>query len=275
MSRALITVYIFGLFLTSFAATNISIDNRVDPKIAEHFQLAVNARQVGDQAKILAETSLILLNTPTSVYFDMDGVEVPYDKKYLDAARSGLQLWNTAMPGTPLFTEAKTAAGAQVIVHFQDLLEMDGKRICGHVFWRRSMHWKTDANEYQTVLSGEIKVAMRARPNGEWHEISSIQHIVAHELGHILGLNDSAIYTDIMGPDVHGRSVTVLSIDELNSFKQLRTECLKLRGSALARMKRWQDAELAYRNALAIVPDDSGVRKELSLATQRLIQPSD
>src|SRR5207253_2788331 len=55
------------------------------------------------------------------------------------------------------------------------------------------------ANGYTGMLSADIQVSNRT-PGGRLMGRTQVQKTVAHELGHVLGLEDSARIEDTMGP---------------------------------------------------------------------------
>lgn len=258
------------LLLYVTGETKLTHPSRIDAKIAEHYRLAVAAYRDRDYSQVLGETSLILLNAPVRVYVNVEDVDPSRADEYADAVGDGIAMWAAAFEGTILFERVDERSEAQVVIRFLDTLNELDRHICGHVHWKRRMVWSAGRREQVATLSADIRIALRENPHrAALHSMDSIRHIATHELGHILGLEDSRSRNDVMGPDVHGRPAPGFSREELAAVRNLRAECLKLRGKALGKLRRWKEAEIAYRGALAIQPDDSETREELGIAERR------
>ena len=59
--------------------------------------------------------------------------------------------------------------------------------------------------------------------------------VVIHELGHVLGLNDSPRVGDIMGPLDLRKPVTTLGVDEVQALRDIRESAAEIRRQALSK----------------------------------------
>jgi Zn-dependent peptidase ImmA (M78 family) len=65
--------------------------------------------------------------------------------------------------------------------------------------------------------------------------LEHMRHTCAHELGHVLGLDDSPFYGDIMGPLDLKHPVTDFEATELESLRAVRAEAEQVREQVLSK----------------------------------------
>ena len=108
-------------------------------------------------------------------------------KPGIEGFLAGLNVWESETNGLVAFEPVPTARDAHVVLEFKDDLTYQGAPVAGHARWLLT----------QNGLSVRIQIRTKA-PNGKPLSAGCILHSVAHELGHVLGLDDG---TDgVMGP---------------------------------------------------------------------------
>jgi hypothetical protein len=206
-----------------YAADLSAYSERLDPKIARHYEAACTAYSEGRYERALAEINLVLLQK-AKVFIDADPNSTVYKQ-----CVAGLDIWSDALGDDNPFELTSDRAHANVVVTFVDELDCDGKKLCGHVDWTRRA--VVCGDERTANITASVQVALCSHMGGR-HDRASIIHIVAHEFGHILGLTDAANPSDIMGPDYHGHASTTLSDAERTAIVALRDKCRDLRAAA-------------------------------------------
>lgn len=221
--RALRCLLLLGL-LSSVAAFAGSGEHteRLDPQVYKHYEAACTAFAARQFHRALAEIELVLL-PKTKVFVDARPGTDPHR-----AALAGIALWKEALGEDAPFELTTNREDAQVTVTFPKDCSGEGKEICGHVEWRRKAMF--GASSHTAFVTAAIEVGLGS-PDGHKHDLASLTHIVAHELGHVLGLEDTDSVADVMGPDLHGNPAIQLSAVEAEAVRSLRARCHELRAS--------------------------------------------
>jgi hypothetical protein len=83
-------------------------------------------------------------------------------------------------------------------------------------------------------MSADVRVRT-IKPDGSPMLLEHMRHTSAHELGHVLGLDDSPFYGDIMGPLDLSHPVSDFEAAELDNLRAVRSEAEQVREQALAK----------------------------------------
>lgn len=137
------------------------------------------------------------------------------DPRLVRALEGGIAIWRAALPDAPFIA---TDGTADVKVKFVDTV--DGPDGMGKVEAQRR-YWY--GKGHGAKLSGTILIrrTVGSRPIRE-DEASAV---IAHELGHLLGLDDVPTPGPIMGPFVPGEPAEAPTKTEVASVKRLRELC--------------------------------------------------
>jgi hypothetical protein len=104
--------------------------------------------------------------------------------------------WQDAVP-TVEIAFVPSSANATAQIRFEDRLVVDGRRVAGFIEWQRRVSTRGTRSELD--LRAQIKISNRFASGGLMTE-SQIKKAVAHEFGHLLGLQDDDCSRSIMGP---------------------------------------------------------------------------
>ncbi len=180
---------------------------------AEAANVIRNLPTDGGKGKRLAMLESYLLNSRVTVGLD------PSDKsdgKVTGIAR-GIRIWEDALPDSP-FVLARPGEKPMITVKFVNSIDSGGD-VQGQIEATRYLRWGSTVS-YKITGTMLVRVNTGRRPLRE----DEITEVVAHELGHVLGLDDAEDCVGLMGPFVPGRARLRPSDDELQAVVQYRDQ---------------------------------------------------
>ena len=139
-------------------------------------------------------------------------------------------MWKRALGDEFNMEEVAADQPAEINVIFEPSVKQNGSEVAGFVTWSR----KVDGSPVHMDLSAEVRVRT-TQPTGEPMMLEHMRHTSAHELGHVLGLDDSPYFGDIMGPLDLRHPVVDFEASELENLRAVRAEALLVRQQALAK----------------------------------------
>jgi predicted Zn-dependent protease len=145
-------------------------------------------------------------------------------------------MWETAL-GQTVFEVTETGR-PDVVIHFQSNVSDNGVEVCGHSQWTRGV-LNPDTNP-TVVLTADVQVRM-FKPNGEQLSYEQLRACAAHELGHILGLDDSKNAGGVMGRMDFNHPVMSIQDDEVATLVQARLEAASIRRSFISRTIKFRE----------------------------------
>lgn len=211
-------------FLPAFAFLLVSAPApAVNPLLDEHSVRALERakKDMETRNRLRAEAVLksLLLER---VRVGIDASSLPSNARLADdfvrGVRDGIALWSEVLPDSP-FVFANSGERPDVTIRF--LPQIDGDdQIQGFVqVERRFMYGKSGAN-YR--MDGTIRV----RDNVQGRDMSrdEVGRVTAHELGHLLGLDDRYRSNGIMGAFIPGPGRRMPTEAELLAVRTFRGE---------------------------------------------------
>ncbi|HWA82358.1 MAG TPA: hypothetical protein VG820_02920 [Fimbriimonadaceae bacterium] len=170
-------------------------------------------RNAGARGKQLATLESYLLSNSVTV-----GLDPSDDADWkADSIDAGLRVWADALSDSP-FRIAKPGQKPMIVVKFVDSIDSGGD-VQGQVEATRTLHWGSSVS-YQingTLLVRRTTGRRDLRPD-------ELTEVVAHELGHLLGLDDAQECVGLMGPFVSGRPRLKPSKEEVDAVVNYREE---------------------------------------------------
>lgn len=170
-------------------------------------------RTAGERGKQLATLQSYLMASPVTV-----GVEPGAGSDgQVNAIRDGLAIWSDALDDSP-FVIAKAGTKPMVVIKFVRSIRGTGD-IQGQVEATRYLKWGP-------VVGYRIEATMLVKETTGDRDLRSdeLTEVVAHELGHLLGLDDADRCDGLMGPFVAGSARTKPSRAEVDAVVSYRRQ---------------------------------------------------
>lgn len=211
-----------GVFvLSGFSSSSIGRDTRVQDRLYDHLDYAEKALLYGQTSEAVAYAEMVLLRREITVYVDETNVPWQIKDDAKRALRDAATNWEDALNREVRFRFVPYP-DADVIVRYADTMKYDGKSAAGTVRWTRQV---ISLGSDQFVYEVRANVTLRTeRPSGGTMNYGQMLHTAGHELGHILGLEDSARTGDLMGPLRLDRPVERATRNEKDSLLTFRKQ---------------------------------------------------
>jgi hypothetical protein len=170
-------------------------------------------RSAGARGKQIATLESYLLTQQVTVGLDPNDTS---DWK-ADSIQQGLQIWSDAVPDNP-FVLARPGQKPMVVVKFVNSIASGGD-VQGQVEATRMLHWGNS-------VSYKIEATLLVRRTTGRRELrqDEITEVIAHELGHLLGLDDAEDCVGLMGPFVPGHARVKPSRAEVDAVLDYRDQ---------------------------------------------------
>lgn len=207
--------------LSGFAPTSPGRDTRVQDRLYDHLDHAEKALLYGQTSEAVAYAEMVLLRREITIYVDESNVPWQIKDDAKRALRDAAINWEDALSREVRFRFVQFA-DADVIVRYAGEMKYDGKNAAGTVRWTRQV---IGLGSDQFVYEVRANVTLRTEtPSGGTMNYGQMLHTAGHELGHILGLEDSARTGDLMGPLRLDRPVERATRSEKESLLAFRRQ---------------------------------------------------
>ncbi len=227
------------LFAAFAALAPASVDNssealrgRLLPDLPEHLEFAQKDMLHGQVQDALAHIGLILMDHAT-YHINFDTVPPEKQAECTAAFRDAIAMWDRALGNGFELDEVPADQPAEINVTFQPEVKQAGSEVAGYVTWSRKVVGGTDGTPIHMDFTADVRVRT-IQPDGEQMLLEHMRHTSAHELGHVLGLDDSPFYGDIMGPLDLQHPVSDFESAELENLRAVRTQAEEVKEQALA-----------------------------------------
>ncbi len=216
---------------SAFAVTRFDAHNYL-PGVLYHLERAKASLEAGDVALALAHTEVVVHDKGRTVYIDLGDSNGNLRKACENAASRSLAFWNKTL-GYQALTQVATSDKADIHITFSREVVLRGHQVGGSCSQSRSVnlgHNGVPTPSYSANIKARYQL-----PNGSTLNEDCLFNIVAHEIGHVYGLNDCTEPGHLMSPLDPRKPKFDLHDDELEALSTLRETVFEIQRSALAK----------------------------------------
>jgi hypothetical protein len=221
-----------GQILTALAAMALSaIGHASEPglllrEVRQHLELAKHYATQGKADGAMAHAAVVIPGRLLRVRVDVSNIRQADQGLYRNALSGAFSMWESAL-GERLFEVCETGT-FDIMIHFKSDVNDKGIEVCGHTEWTRGV---INSDSAPTVVFMANVQVRRIKPNGQALNFEQLRACAAHELGHVLGLDDSDDCSDIMGRMNFGRPSMAIRSGEVAGLIRARREASAIRRS--------------------------------------------
>lgn len=172
-----------------------------------------------------AHAMAVLVSENLSVQIELDQVPASRRTACRTAIDDALQAWEKALGDGIRLRRLEDGQKSGIVVRFKPDVRERGEPVAGYVNWKRV------AGKDGGSVTGDIQVRTM-NIDGAPMSGRAMKNIVVHEMGHMLGLDDTDRRGEAMSPLDPNRPVSAPSDDEANAVRSLRLEATNLLNDA-------------------------------------------
>lgn len=217
-------IWIVCVLACLVSSVSASGDRALLREVKQHLDLAKENALRGIASGALTHAAVVSPDRKIRIRVDCAEIRPSEQGPYRNALSGALALWENAL-GQKLFEVTYTGV-ADVTMHFKPNVANNGTDVCGHTAWARGIIGT--GSQARAVLTADVQVRT-FQPSGIPMTFDQVRACIAHELGHVLGLDDSASEGDIMAPMNLKRPAVSIRPEEIRSLVSAREEAAKIR----------------------------------------------
>ena len=205
-----------GITLTLLGAMASSTPAPQTLRLLERAQNALTEGRLGESE---ASLEALGVGAPVRVSIDLAGMRADQRAGAWVSYLSALRMWEDASHGLVRW-HLSTPENAQVRIAFVPAARYEHRHVAGRATWSRAVHQLGDS--YFATLRADIAIGLQD-PTGAPLSLPAIRHVMAHEIGHVIGLDDSPMSGSIMGRLDPQAPAHALSADDEAELNNLHT----------------------------------------------------
>jgi len=218
--------------------TTIQVPFEVHDAVIKSLQEASEAQSKRDYQLSLALLHGVIYN---------DGVKVAVSGSFpnqsaKDGLNRALDTWSRALQKDDPIELTTNPSTANIKIEFVEKVPRSGHDALGLIELKKQYRW--NKSRYETEVTGTIYIQTHYDRN----PLNATQYaeVIAHELGHLLGLDDMPNTGQLMGPMIVDKPITSPNQRETYAVQFVRNQAKKQWNSVLENIK--QEAQLPAQN---------------------------
>jgi predicted Zn-dependent protease len=232
MDGRLLPVFLIALIGAPAVAAAPARLSPVLPEVTKHLQEGFADVVNNTPVMARAEAQLILLDNQVKYSVSFENVPEKQRAQCMTCLRSAMAEWEHDLDGTIQFSQVPSVSGkttgtsarepAEVTVRFRPSVTMKKEQVAGYVNWSRTLNASEDGT-VSAKFSADLQIRVKDL-DGRRMPPEAMRHAAMHELGHVLGLDDSPTEGDVMGPLDIENPVSAPTNLEIQTVKSLRSQ---------------------------------------------------
>lgn len=204
------------------------------PGALHQLEQAKQAMEEGNVAMAQAYARLVLHDQGLKVFIDLSEAPASLRSEAESASMEAIDYWNATV-GASSLSLVQSANEAQVQIVFRREVILRGVQVGGYCSQSRSVTANGPGeatSEYFATIFARYEM-----PGGRRLSALSLKNIVAHEIGHVYGLNDCADRDHLMSALDPSKPKFDLHADEMTALRNLRLTTFGIQRAALTRVR--------------------------------------
>lgn len=208
--------------LTTFspAGTTRAFEAPVLPEIRQHLDDGW-ACLPNDPGMARAHAMAVLGRPGATIQVVLDGVPSNRRNACRSAIDGAVDAWEHAIGDGFHFNRVGEGDKGDIVVKFQRDVYERGEPVAGYVNWKRV------ASSGEGGVTGDVQIRT-VNLDGSWMPMKAMRHIVIHEIGHMLGLDDTQRMGEAMSPLDVDHPLSAPTEAEAAAVRSLRSEANRI-----------------------------------------------
>ncbi len=201
-------------------------------EVTSHLHEAQKCFDKGTFALAAAHAEMVLVDEELSVHYKFQNVPDNIHPTAVKAMEEAFKGWEESLKGSIKFKLTNDEEAADVVIRFKPDVRMGREPVAGFANWKRVIDKDANGNIISKFTSDlQIRtMTLNFKPMPQ----EALRHEIMHELGHVLGLEDTESTGDIMGPLDMNKPVSKPRPHESKAVWDIRFLATKIRKESLA-----------------------------------------